>query len=78
MSKKTGLVDSIAAGVGGIVGGAAGIGAVVGLGTGTGGAVFTTGLVAVGGSMLGGLAAVAAAPLAGATIAYGAVKLMKK
>lgn len=84
MSKNV-KAENVAAGIGSVAGAGAGIvgtGALVsGLGTGAGGAVVTTGLATLGGSLLGGLTAVAAIPVITAVgvgaVAYGITKAIK-
>ena len=65
---------------GGALGGATAIGiATAGVGGVAGGAALTSGLAAIGfGSMAVGLGVVAAAPVAGAAIAFGIFKLVKR
>lgn len=65
---------------GGFAGGATAIGiATAGVGATAGGAALTSGLAMLGlGSMAVGLGVVATAPIAGAAIAFGIFKLIKK
>jgi len=65
---------------GGVAGGATAIGlATAGVGATTGGAALTSGLAALGlGSMTVGLGVIAVAAIAGAAIAFGIFKLVKR